>query len=89
MPAEVTPGHRSAIVAAEAAQTRDMIDRHATHRRGRFRRRSANRGLWAASDARVVHDPDAPLPLRPGEDPTAVGVAAHSNDGAPRMNAPR
>ena len=38
--------------------------------------------------ASTGQDPDAPLPLRPGQDPTAVGVAA-PNDGAPRMNAPR
>ena len=35
-----------------------------------------------------VHDPDARFRCVPGEDPMAVGVAAHSNDAAPRMNAP-
>ena len=80
---------RSAIVAAEAAQARDPIDRQDIHRRGQSHRRSANRGLWAADDARVVHDSAASLLLRPWEDLTVVGVTAHSNDRAPRTNAPR
>jgi muconolactone D-isomerase len=77
LPADMDPERRAALLAAEAAYARQMIDEGVIERIWRVPGRTASMGIWASDDATALHDRLSGLPLSPWLDITVTPLAQH------------
>jgi muconolactone D-isomerase len=84
LPPEMPDGKRQALNAAESVRTASLAAAGRLVRLWRIPGRTANWGLWHASDATELHDALTSLPLWPYMDIEVTALARHPNDPAGR-----
>ncbi len=82
LPQGMPDEERRALYAAESVQAASLAAAGRLVRLWRIPGRTANWGLWRASDATELHDALTSLPLWPYMDIEATALAKHPNDPA-------
>jgi muconolactone D-isomerase len=77
LPADLSEEARTALVAAEAARGRELMEAGLLRRIWRVPGRRANVSLYAAPDATAVHDALTSLPMWPWMSITVEPLAVH------------
>jgi len=82
LPPEMSDNERQALYAAERVQAASLAAAGRLVRLWRIPGRTANWGLWHASDATELHDALTSLPLWPYMNIEVTALAKHPNDPA-------
>ncbi len=77
IPPELDEARRSALIAAELARGAELAEAGLLRAVWRVPGRFANRAIWSAADATVLHDALISLPLWPYMDVTVTALARH------------
>jgi len=80
LPAEFDDERRAALLAAEAARAAELAAAGRLVRLWRVPGRLANRGIWEAADATVLHAALTSLPLWPWMEIDVEPLACHPSD---------
>jgi muconolactone D-isomerase len=80
LPPDMAADRRVELLTAEAVRARELARAGTLRRLWRIPGRTANCGLWVASDATTLHAALESLPLWPWMDMRVTALAAHPND---------